>query len=346
MAALLCKPCDLFCQGCSKCIDEGCNCRGKVCDGTCKACHSVCCPANAPSPIFLTFTLVVCGIPAVIALAGLVEGASSGCDQPIVIGLGASIGINALLIAFAVYLFYTFSRPYTGQHGDENVWKRGTHMFCYDPAVLCFFFIYAGAIAIAILGPVWSSRASQLFCHGSLSRSMNTVSGFFWFYILGGVFVISLSWCVEAGRRKHQPIPGIGAAAQQMPRQSAVQRLFFPQSHVVVRVQQPHQPAGGRPGAGNPGNIPVVQAVPVANNYAPPPAPAEPNLQPHPGAYDDQTGAPLGQNVPPAYVNQQQEQHREQSDADKVKAAAGQAAALGAQALKAGGNMLGKFIKK
>ena len=106
-------------------------------------------------------------------------------------------------------------------------------MFCYDPIVLCFFFIYAGAIAIAILGPVWSSQASQLLCHASLSRSINTVSGFFWFYVLGGVFVISLSWCVEAGRRKHQPIPGIGAAAQQMPRQSAIQRLFFPQSPVV-----------------------------------------------------------------------------------------------------------------
>ena len=101
MAALLCKPCELFCQGCSKCIDEGCNCFGKVCDGTCKMCHGFCCPPHAPSPIFLTFTFIVCGIPIVVGLVGLAEGASPGCDQPIVAGLGASILINALLIAFA-----------------------------------------------------------------------------------------------------------------------------------------------------------------------------------------------------------------------------------------------------
>ena len=52
----------------------------------CKVPGDFCCPVNAPSPIFLSYSFVVCGIPAVVAVIGLASGAK--CDGRIMVTRG------------------------------------------------------------------------------------------------------------------------------------------------------------------------------------------------------------------------------------------------------------------
>jgi len=52
----------------------------------CKCLGDFCCPVNAPSPIFLSYSFVVCGIPAVVAVIGLASGAK--CDGRIMVTRG------------------------------------------------------------------------------------------------------------------------------------------------------------------------------------------------------------------------------------------------------------------
>jgi hypothetical protein len=70
-----CLPCDALaamCEGCSR-----------ACNGLCERCDCTvcCCPPGKPSPVFLSYTLLVCGLPqAVAAVAGLVA-LKDKCDQ-------------------------------------------------------------------------------------------------------------------------------------------------------------------------------------------------------------------------------------------------------------------------
>eukprot|EP00283_Hemiselmis_rufescens_P008743 CAMPEP_0173423632 /NCGR_PEP_ID=MMETSP1357-20121228/3865_1 /TAXON_ID=77926 /ORGANISM="Hemiselmis rufescens, Strain PCC563" /LENGTH=243 /DNA_ID=CAMNT_0014386779 /DNA_START=81 /DNA_END=809 /DNA_ORIENTATION=+ len=235
MAALCCKPCELCCKFFGTCIDEGCKCCCAVCTKPCELFHDFCCPTNRPSPIFLTFSVIVCGLPMIAGIIGLASGTSDPCDQPLFIYLAVSIVLNLLLIGFAVHLYLAFSKPYTGGPHDSNPMSRGSHMFCYDPIVLVFFLVFGGLLVMTIMGSVWSGTADQ--CNAEILSSTSTAVGFGWAYIIGGGIVLSFSWCVECGRVKNQghiPVHHAGQNITVIKKPSLVERLFFPRPVPVV----------------------------------------------------------------------------------------------------------------
>mmetsp|Transcript_13366 Transcript_13366/g.26353 ORF Transcript_13366/g.26353 Transcript_13366/m.26353 type:complete len:348 (-) Transcript_13366:359-1402(-) len=337
MAALCCKPCEYFGKACGTCVDEGCKCCCAMCTKPCELLHSFCCPTNRPSPIFLTFSAIVCGLPMIAAVVGLASGASEPCDQPMVTYLGVSIVLNLLLIAFAVHLYLAFCKPYTGGPHDSSPMSRGSHMFCYDPIVFCFFLVFGGFSVMTILGSIWNGTSKV--CDETITSSTSTATAFGYAYFLGGGIVLSFSWCIECGRHKtsghqlptHMGHTQNGSNVVRVHKQSMIERLFFPRPIPVVAVPQPQPqaqnvqanvPASAPPpvnpaalqsvGSFGPGGVPIVHATPVSphNNNA-------------------------NANVPPAYVNHQQ------TEAEKLKAAANQAAQYGANALRFGANMFG-----
>lgn len=315
MAAFCCKPCEYL----GKCIDKGCECGckacGTLCSAPCTALGEFCCPVNAPSPIFLSYSVVVCGIPAVVAVTGIASGAAD-CGN-IMIFFGAMIVINLMLIGFAFYLYKQFSKPYQGVnhqgHTEANALSRASNLFCYDPVVFVYLLTIVAGIVLSILGSMWSGGCKS----SSATSTATTVSMLFWVYIFGGVFVICLSLCVECGRTQgvqvqpqHRPsgFLGIGGGG-------FVQRLFFPRANMMS------VPAAG---SGSGPNIPYAQPAPA--HVQPPP---QANYFP-PQAQEYAANAP---SAPP-------QQH------GAAPTPAQQAAAAAAKGLRFGANMLQKASGK
>ena len=202
MASYCFKPCEYI----GKCIDKGCECGCKACDAACSApCQAFgkcCCPPDKPSPIFLTYSLAVCGIPAVLALLGMTS--AKDCANNVKVFLGVMLALNLALIAFAIYLYHRFSQPYSGvdQEGraESTVTMRASNMFCYDPVVFLYMLVLAGGAVLSILGSTWVKSG----CSGS---NATAVTSFFWIYIFGGIVVIMLSLCVECGRSQVSCLP-------------------------------------------------------------------------------------------------------------------------------------------
>ncbi len=65
-----------------------------------------------PSPIFLTFTIILNLIPAPISLGVAIANISQACGSPVAVFLIISAAINILMISFASYLYWRFSQPY------------------------------------------------------------------------------------------------------------------------------------------------------------------------------------------------------------------------------------------
>ena len=108
MASYCFKPCEYI----GKCIDKGCECGcracGAACSAPCAAFGQCCCPPDKPSPIFLTYSVAVCGIPAVMALLGMTS--AKNCGDNVKVYLGVMLALNIALIAFAMYLYHRFSQ--------------------------------------------------------------------------------------------------------------------------------------------------------------------------------------------------------------------------------------------
>ena len=83
-----CLPCEAaaaMCEGCSR-----------ACDGLCDRCDcsACCCPPGKPSPVFLSYTLAVCGLPAAVAaVAGLVA-LTDHCDQKLQLYLILNVRVD------------------------------------------------------------------------------------------------------------------------------------------------------------------------------------------------------------------------------------------------------------
>jgi hypothetical protein len=204
--------------------------------------------AVQPSPIFLTYSIVVCGIPAIAAGASFAS--TNGCPGQFMVFLGGMIAVNVALIGFAVYFYNQFAKPYTGQdeggRRETGVMSRASNMFCYDPVVFVYLLALGAGIVLAILGISWSSS-----CEASAKSNAALVMSMFWLYIFGGIAVISLSLCVECGRTSGVTVQhaqqGAPAAVHKM---TVMQRLFFPRSNmptaqaVHVPYAQPAPPPG------------------------------------------------------------------------------------------------------
>ncbi len=118
-----------------------------------------------PSPIFLTFTILLNAIPAPISLAIAIINISKTCSSPVSAFLIISAVTNIFMIVFASYLYWQFAKPYepvcvlsqfeeymqdilasTVQRPKDictqgdNPAARAGKIFCYDPMVFIFFF--------------------------------------------------------------------------------------------------------------------------------------------------------------------------------------------------------------
>lgn len=143
--------------------------------------------------------------------------------------LGGMVVINLLMIGFAFYFYNQFTKPYTGQdeagRHETGVMSRAGNMFCYDPVVFFYLVTLCAGFVLTILGLMWNNQCKgegRSNAHGNAG----VVAGMFWFYLFGGIVVMSLSLCVECGRTN-------GVTVQQGPiqrRPDVVQRLFFPRS--------------------------------------------------------------------------------------------------------------------
>mmetsp|Transcript_46743 Transcript_46743/g.110050 ORF Transcript_46743/g.110050 Transcript_46743/m.110050 type:complete len:359 (+) Transcript_46743:57-1133(+) len=334
MAALCCKPCELLCQGCGelcKCIDKGCACCCKACQAPCDCMYKCCCPSDKPSPIFLTFSGIICGIAIILSVSGL-SSSKSECNAPIGTFLIIGILINGALLGFAIYLYWQFSRPYgqaaeSNQQSDNNPLARAGNMFCYDPVVFVYLLVLAGTFVMAIMGAIWLGQADKAKCSSGERSAASSVVTCMWIYLLAGSVVIMISLCVECARVKE--VQNI-QAAQHRPSISLMplgpsgfmKRLFFPRH--TVTVVQTHQPA----------NIPTQNAYNNNNNnnnsnnnipYAVPAnqPPAAVNSQGPPGRPQQAWGAP----------NQQQQGQQPAQGGSSL-------AGLAAQGLRFGANLL------
>ena len=142
--------------------------------------------------------------------------------------LGGMIVVNLAMIGFAWYFYNQFSKPYTGQdeggRQETGVWSRACNMFCYDPVVFVYLATLLAGFVLSILGATWNNKCTGPGAPGAHGNA-SFVGGMFWFYLFGGVVVISLSLCVECGRTNGVTVQ------QQAPiqrRPNLMQRLFFP----------------------------------------------------------------------------------------------------------------------
>mmetsp|Transcript_46929 Transcript_46929/g.73453 ORF Transcript_46929/g.73453 Transcript_46929/m.73453 type:complete len:361 (-) Transcript_46929:1247-2329(-) len=346
MASFCFKPCELFATGLGKscgafcrCVDKGCVCCCKACQAPCDYCHTFCCPSDKPSPIFLTFSVIVCGIGALTAVIGL--GSGTSCNSPLAALLVLILVVNVMLIAFAFYLYREFSKG--RKEGNSDPTKKAWNMFCYDPVVFFYLCTLAAAFVIAILGSVWGGAAKLTECSSVLMNASSAGVTLLWIYLMGGGFVICLSFCVECARQNEgQAIPGARpqGATHNNPvwdRRSLLDRLFFPRSD-HVHTQGAAWPAGGQ----QPNQVPYAQNVPENIPYAQ--NVPDRTAAPQPPAYQPQAY----QQQAPVQINTQQQQQEppQQSGGEAVKAAGKKAATGLAQGLRMGANFLEKQLQK
>lgn len=89
---------------------------------------------NRPSPIFLTFTIILNIIPAPISLGVAIANISKNCSSPVAAFLIISAAINVFMTVFASYLYWQFGKPYqsvrvpspnyAGKVTSENIMSR------------------------------------------------------------------------------------------------------------------------------------------------------------------------------------------------------------------------------
>lgn len=332
MAAYCCKPCEYL----GKCIDKGCECGCKFCGAVCtKPCQCLgefFCPPDRPSPIFLTYSAVVCGIPAVVAVIGMASGTDCG---NLMVFFGAMAAINLLLIAFAFYLYKQFSKPYGGSdpqgNTETNPMARASNMFCYDPVVFFYLLTIGAGVVLSIMGAIWSGgcgsgSAEKNAENNSAKDSADAVMFLFWTYIFGGMCVICLSLCVECGRQQQQQQqqqPARTSGFMGMAGGGLVQRLFFPRANVTA---VGGGGGGGGAGGGRPAFVPYAQPAPPPAQYPTTQAPTTQNTLPQ--------AAPA--SLPMAQEPVQQ----------PAQGAGATAASLAAKGLRFGANMLEKANAK
>jgi hypothetical protein len=139
MAAYWGRACCLPCEALSALCD-GC---GRACDAVCARCDCAqcCCPPGRPSPVFLSYTLLIAGLPQTIAMVAGLVALRQSCDQQLQLFLILNVRTPPLLetllpaqpihrahslslgcvqgvlgvfwSVFAIHLYAQFSKPYT-----------------------------------------------------------------------------------------------------------------------------------------------------------------------------------------------------------------------------------------
>ena len=66
-----------------------------------------------PSPIFLSFTIILNLIPAPISLGVAISNLSRSCSSPVAAFLIISAALNILMVVFASYLYWQFGKPFS-----------------------------------------------------------------------------------------------------------------------------------------------------------------------------------------------------------------------------------------
>lgn len=140
MAALLGKPCGFACREFDACLSS---------------CCALLFPPDAPSPVFLIYTLVLAGLPLLFAIPALISSSSSSipseCDsKPVFLNILFFMLFQLFAVLFSFYLYRRFARPYNySDPQDNDPCARAGRLFCHDPfvavalVVVPVFFVYS-----------------------------------------------------------------------------------------------------------------------------------------------------------------------------------------------------------
>ena len=158
-----------------------------------------CCPEDRPSPLFLGFAVLLNGPAAAYALAAGVGQASSGCDDRLHTFLFVAAGVNAAMIAFAIYLYRKFSRPYSRHDPDDSgPWARASDICLNDPGAALFILVFIFSAVWANLGLGWARRGG---CEArELTQAVRLVGSLMNVFLLVGAGVMLFSLGVESCR--------------------------------------------------------------------------------------------------------------------------------------------------
>ncbi|KAK9809135.1 hypothetical protein WJX72_009916 [[Myrmecia] bisecta] len=269
--------------------------------GCCTALNRCFCPEDGPSPIFLTYTVLLNTAPAVASIILAALSFHNDCAKPLhTFLLIMALVFNPFMIGFAMRIYVKFSEPGDVEQAHKDscccaaeswVCEKAERLCMYEPAVFVYLLFAPAAIAWSIVGLVWISKSEDqrapngpsIDCPASLITMSKWASVLMLVYLAGTILVIGFSMCVECSRiggrlskgsRPQQPQPARQQAAVSAGA-AIIGSLLYPQglkpsrpAYAAPHPQVPHPTQPYSP----PPQQQFVQGTPTGTAFPPQPA--------------------------------------------------------------------------